>query len=62
MGWKEYKVYAIAPLVVMCEEFSNKNNPNVEVVNCAAWNRKEKLYLNQIHVVRLWAERMLKIY
>lgn len=44
VGEKEYKVYAIEPLEDMCEEISNKNIPNVEVINCAAWNRKEELF------------------
>lgn len=46
VGDNEYKAYAIEPLADMCEEIRNKNIPNVEVVNCAAWNRKETLFFN----------------
>lgn len=46
VGKKQYKVYAIEPLSDMCEEIRNKKIPNVEVINCAAWNRKEMLYFN----------------
>lgn len=45
-GNKHYKIYAIEPLSDMCEEIRNKNIPNVEVINCAAWNRKEMLYFS----------------
>ncbi len=40
---KEYKVYAIEPLEDMCEVIKDKHIPNVEIVNCAAWNKNEKL-------------------
>ena len=46
VGNKHYKIYAIEPLSDMCEEIRNKNIPNVEAINCAAWNRKEMLYFS----------------
>lgn len=70
VGKKEYKVYAIEPLEDMCEEIRNKNIPNVEVINCAAWNRKEILFfgtnargsgVKENHGNTLWGEMIDEI-
>lgn len=43
VGNGEYKIYAIEPLKDMCDEIKDKKIPNVEILNCAAWNKKAKV-------------------
>lgn len=42
-----HKIYAIEPLADMCDVIERKRLPNVNVINCAAWNKNEKLYFEE---------------
>ena len=43
----DWKAYALEPLPDMCDVMMSKNILNLQVVNCAAWNKNEDLFLGE---------------
>ena len=41
----DYKIYSLELKEDMCDVIKEKNIPNIEVINCAVWNKNEKLFI-----------------
>lgn len=46
-GGRFHKIYALEPLADMCDVITEKKLPNVDVVNCAVWDKNEILYFGE---------------
>lgn len=49
MEWGENysRIYAMEPLADMCAVIEKKGLPNVDVINCAAWNENARIYFGE---------------